>query len=322
LRVFGKGMSEVRWYAATSGATGVLLILGFLQSNAITSLFENRLYQDEIIYSEQTLYQRIVVTTYQEDLRLFLDRELQFSSRDEYRYHEPLVHPAMSLTSSREHVLIIGGGDGLAAREVLKYADVQRVTLVDIDVAVTRLGQTFGPIVALNTNSLNDTRLKIINQDGYKFLADSSDLYQVIIADLPDPRSESFARLFSHDFYGLVKRHLAQGGIFVTQSSSPYFVRQAYWCIAHTIASAGLEVQTYHTYIPTFGDWGFVVASNLKIDWGRIQIGVPTHYLKNDLLGKMITFDPDTAEVPTDISTLENPAVWRYYLEGWRRWRA
>ena len=110
--------------------------------------------------------------------------------------------------------------------------------------------------------------------------------------------------------------------MFVTQSSSPYFVRKAYWCIAHTIASTGLSLQTYHTYIPTFGDWGFVIASDLNIDWGRLHIRLPTRYLKDDLLGAMTTFDSDTSEVPTDISTLENPAVWRYYLEGWRRWRA
>ena len=322
LRVFGRELYGLRRYIIATGLAFALLALGFLESNAITSLFENALYQDEIIYSEQTPYQRLVITTYQDDLRLYLDRELQFSSRDEYRYHESLVHPAMSLAASRESVLIIGGGDGLAVREVLKYPDVQHVTLVDIDAAVTHMGQTFEPVVALNQNSLNDPRVQIINQDGYKFLADSSDLYPVIIADLPDPRSESLARLFSHDFYGLVKRHLARGGMFVTQSSSPYFVRKAYWCIAHTMASTGLSLQTYHTYIPTFGDWGFVIASDLNIDWSRLHIHVPTRYLKDDLLSVMTMFDPDISEVPTDISTLENPAVWQYYLEGWRRWRA
>ena len=322
LNAFQKTIPSIRIYTAATGAALVLLVIGFLQSNAITSVFENRLYQDEIIYSEQTAYQRMVITKYQDDMRLYLDRELQFSSRDEYRYHESLVHPAMSLAASHEQVLIIGGGDGLVAREVLKYSDVKGVTLVDIDPAMTHMAQTFGPVVTLNKNSLNDPRVHILNQDGYKFLADSSDLYQVIITDLPDPRSESFARLFSHDFYGLIKRHLAPGGMFVTQSSSPYFVRNAYWCIAHTVASSGLNIQAYHAYVPSFGDWGFVIASNVTIDWSRVHVNVPARYLNNQITNIMTTFDQDISEVPTEISTLENPAVWRYYLEGWRRWRS
>jgi spermidine synthase len=322
LRVFGKNLPQARAYAMLTLAAFAVLVGGFLQSAAITSVFENVLYQDEIIYSEQSPYQRIVVTKYQDDLRLFLDRELQFSSRDEHRYHEALAHPAMSFAPSREHVLVIGGGDGLVTREVLKYPDVQRVTLVDIDAAVTRLGQTYAPIVALNQNALNDPRVTIVNMDGYKFLADSSDLYQVIIADLPDPRGESFARLFSRDFYGLVKRHLARGGAFATQASSPYFVRQAFWCIAHTVADAGLSMQPYQAYIPSFGYWGFVLASNQTVDWNSIKLRAPTRFVTKELLPLMLEFDADTTEVPTEISTLENPAVWRYYLEGWRRWRS
>jgi spermidine synthase len=192
---------------------------------------------------------------------------------------------------------------------------------VDIDPAMTRLGQTFGPIVALNGGSLNDPRVHIVNADGYKFLENSSDLYPVIITDLPDPRNESLAKLYSREFYGIVKRHLARGGIFVSQSSSPFFVRQAYWCIAHTAAAASLDVQTYHAYIPSFGDWGFVLASDLKVDWNSVQLHVPTQFLTNERLPTMTVFDPDTSEVTTDISTLENPAVLHYYLEGLGRWR-
>ncbi len=321
LRVFGKGLPQARWFTVAAFGAVALLVVGFAQSERITSLFEHRLYQDQIIYEEQSKYQRIVVTRYQDDLRLFLDNELQFSSRDEYRYHESLVHPAMSLAPSREHVLVIGGGDGLVLREVLKYADVQQATLVDIDPAMTRLGQTFGPIVALNSGSLASPRATIVNTDGYRFLADSSDLYQVIIADLPDPRSETLARLYSRDFYELVRRHLARGGIFVTQASSPYFVRRAYWSIAHTIAAAGLSVQPYHANVPSFGYWGFVLASDVKLSWGDIDLRVPMRFLRKELLPGMLVFDPDSTEIPADVSTLESPSVWRYYLQDWARWR-
>src|SRR6266851_2130863 len=318
LRVFGPGMPWARWTAAAMVGALVLLVAGFLQSAAITSLFEHRLYQDEIIFSEQSRYQHIVVTRRLDIVQLWLDNELQFSSRDEYRYHESLVHPALSLAPSLENVLIIGGGDGLAMREALKYPTLQHATLVDLDPSMTRLGQTFGPIVALNGGSLNDRRVSVINADGFQFLAQSRDLYQAIIVDLPDPRNENVARLYSREFYSLIQQHLARGGLFVTQSSSPYYVRQSFWCIAHTAAAAGLQVQTYHAYVPAFGDWGFVMGSNLKIDWSRLTPRVPTRFLTSAVLPTMPVFDSDTSEVPTDVSTLENPVVWRYYLAGWK----
>jgi spermidine synthase len=321
LRVFGRDLPRPRGVILGTLAALGLLGAGFLQSTALSAMMEEHLYQDPILHAEQSPYQRIVVTSYQDDVRLYLDRELQFSSRDEYRYHESLVHPAMSLAPSREQVLIIGGGDGLAMREVLKYKDVERVTLVDLDPLVTRLGKTFGPIVALNGDALNDPRANVINADGFQFLADTSDRYGVIIVDLPDARNESLAKLYSREFYTMAKRHLVRGGMFVQQSSSPYFVREAYWCIAHTVAAADLSVQTYHTYVPAFGDWGFVMASDLKIDWARVKLQVPTRYLTEERLPNMAVFDPDTSEVPTGISTLENPLVMRYYIDGWRRWR-
>jgi spermidine synthase len=302
------------------GAALLLLGLGFAQSAQAVALFEHRLYQDEILHAEQSRFQRVVVTQYRDDLRLFLDRELQFSSRDEYRYHEALVHPAMALAANREHVLIIGG-DGLGAREVLKYADMQQVTLVDLDPAVTRLGQEFGPLVRLNAGALNDPRVRVVNADGYRFLTDSSDLYQVILIDLPDPRTESLARLYSREFYGLIGRHLAPGGMMVTQAASPYFAHKAYWCIVHTIQAAGFTVQPYHTYVPSFGEWGFVLASNVRYDWDGMALDVPLRYLEPALLPRMRQFDADMAQTPTSISTQDTAAVWRYYLEDWRRWR-
>lgn len=321
LRAFGQRLPQARMFTLATLAGLLILVGGFTQSALAVSLFEQRLYTDAIIYTEQTPFQRIVVTRYKDDLRLFLDSELQLSSRDEYRYHESLVHPGLALARVREHVLVIGGGDGMALREVWKYADVQRATLVDLDPAMTRLGQTYPPLVSLNVGALSDPRLDIVTADGYRFLSESSDLYQAIIIDLPDPRSETLARLYSREFYALVKRHLARGGVVVTQASSPYFAREAFWCIAHTIESAGLVAVPYHVYIPSFGDWGFVLASDLSLDWNRITLDSPLRFLTPQQLNDMRTFDPDTAEVTTDTSSLENATVWRYYLQGWQRWR-
>lgn len=321
LRVFGKGLPAMPWIGLATAAACAVLIFEFIQSETISSFLEHFLYQDQIIYAEQSHYQKIVVTRYNDETRMFLDNEVQFSSRDEYRYHESLVLPAMSLARSRENVLVIGGGDGLGMREVLKFPDVQHATLVDIDPSVTHLGQTFEPIVALNRSSLSDPRVTVVNADGYKFLENNSDLFGVIIADLPDPRTESVARLYSREFYHIVQRHLARGGIFVTQASSPFFVRQAHWCIVHTITDAGLVTQPYHTYVPAFGEWGFVIASETTMDFDRVKMNVPTRFVTSELFRAMTIYPADISEIQTDISTLESPAAYRYYLEGWKKWR-
>lgn len=322
LYIFRGHLERVRWLLLASAAVLVLLLGGFAYSWRITSFFEQRLYQDEILYTQQTKYQRIVVTRWHDDLRLYIDGAIQFSSRDEYRYHESLVHPALSTARSRERVLILGGGDGLAAREVLKYGDVQRITLVDLDPEMTRLASSYPPILALNEGSLSDPRVEVVNEDAYKFLENSSDLFSAIIIDLPDPRSESLSKLFSLEFYRLVARHLARGGVASVQSTSPYYAREAFWSTNHTMAAAGLFVRPYHTNIPSFGDWGFNMASTDPLDVVLPSISVSTRYVTGEAVSKMFIFEPDMAEVAADVNTLDNQAILRYYLKAWKEWRA
>lgn len=322
LRVFGRDLRGARGLSVVAALLGIGLGLGAVGATDFSAWIEQRLYQDEIVHAEQSAYQRIVITSNGDDTRLYLDRELQFSSRDEYRYHESLIHPAMSLAAPRDRVLIIGGGDGLAVREILKYPDVHSVTLVDLDPAVTHLGQTFGPLVSLNGGSLADPRVQIVNTDGYRYLADSRAQWAVIISDLPDPRNEGLAKLYSREFYSLVRRRLAPGGVFVAQLSSPFFVRQAYWCAVHTIQAAGLTVQPYHSLVPAFGgDWGFALAAAGPLRWDTAHLTVPTRFLTDARLLTLPQFDPDTADLPTDISTLDQPAILRYYIDAWRHWR-
>ncbi len=303
-----------------SGGFILLLSAGAIWSVQLTSFFEQRLYEDEIIYARQTPYQRIVMTRWGEDVRLYLDGNLQFSAQDEYRYHEPLTHPAMSLTRSRESVLILGGGDGLVAREVLKYEDVARVVLVDLDPAITDLARTFPPLVALNEDSLRDPRLEVINQDAFTYLAETAETFGVILIDLPDPNNESLGKLYSREFYKLVRRHLATGGIVASQATSPYFARKTYWSIVRTAGDVGLDVWPYHFYVPSFGDWGFFLAAEHPIDPARYTPLVPTRYLTPDLLAASFIFDSDTAEVETRVNTLDNQIILSYYQQGWQRW--
>ena len=227
----------------------------------------------------------MVLTQWKEEISLFLDGHLQFSSSDEYRYHEALVHPAMSLAGSRDRVLIIGGGDGLSAREVLKYPDVAEVDLVDMDEAVTNLARRDVRMTNLNRNSLNRPEVRILNEDAFRFIQQDLISYGVIIVDLPDPRFDSLGKLYSVEGYRILRRHLARGGMLATQATSPYFTRKTFWSIGKSLAEAGLRAVPYRVPVPSLGEWGFFIAADAAAPpLAEAPLTVPTRYLRPEML--------------------------------------
>ncbi len=309
-------------------ASGLLLAGGAVASGRLVSYFESRLYQDEIILALRTPHQRLVITRWRDDVRLYLDGHLQFSSVDEYRYHEALVHPAMSLAGRREHVLILGGGDGLAAREVVKYPDVGSVEIVDIDPVVTNLFRDNPMLRALNNEILSDSRVTVHNLDAMRFLQETDRLYDVIIMDLPDPSAPGLGKLYSTTFFGLIGHSLTSDGMLAAQCTSPFRSREAYWCIINTIEAVKwgpgvndrFHARPYHTVVPTFGTWGFVVAGRHPPDVEDVVLRVPARYLSDDLLQTLFVFPPDMARVETPISTLDDPVVCRLYSQGYHKY--
>ncbi len=310
----------VRRFTIGWAAALALMIVGTIFSSDFVRAFEQQLYSDVIIYRHQTTYQRIVMTRNNEDVRLFLDGNLQLSSRDEYRYHEVLVHPVMSAARSHETVLVLGGGDGAVARELLKYPDVQKIIIVDLDPEVTHLAQTNPILRKINNGSLDDPRVTIINTDAYRYLEESSEVYPVIIIDLPDPNNESLSRLYSREFYRLVHQHISPDGAFVTQATSPYFVREAFWTIANTIEASDFHMLPLRTYVPSFGEWGFVIGTPLRPVELQVDESLSLRYLTPEVLQTALVFDPDIAYVNTAINTLDNPALVHSYEQGWRQW--
>ncbi|MCP9917524.1 polyamine aminopropyltransferase [Cyanobium sp. ATX 6F1] len=221
---------------------------------------EDRLYDDPVIGRLQTRFQRIVLTRRRDDLRLFLDGNLQFSSLDEYRYHEALVHPAMALHGRARRVLLLGAGDGLALRELLRWPGVQRVDLVELDPAMLRLARKQSFLRQLNRGSLDDRRVHIHIGDAFALVRDLPGPYDVVIADFPDPTTSPLARLYSVGFYGLLLRQLAADGLVVTQASTPFFTPKVLASIQATFAVLDLETLPYSVDVPSFGPWGFVLA--------------------------------------------------------------
>ncbi|MCS7192083.1 MAG: polyamine aminopropyltransferase [Armatimonadetes bacterium] len=304
-----------RFFAFAISATAVLLTFGLANSLRWQSWLESSLYDDEIIYAEQTSFQRIVLTKWRNDLRLFLDGELQFSSVDEHRYHESLAHPAMALAKRKERVLVLGGGDGLLVREVVKYPQVRTIVLVDIDPKMTKLAKQHPALVQLNERALQDKRIQIVNVDAYRFLMNNRRPFDVVLIDLPDPNTESLARLYTLEFYRLVARNLKPEGIIATQATSPFETRAAFWCIVKTIEASGFKVLPYWTAIPTFGIWGFAIAAK---DWlpdlNKFCLTVPTKYLTEPMIKAMTIFPPDCSPVDVAVNRLDNLLLLRYYL--------
>ncbi len=300
----------------------VILLLGMaggmlFAENAGTAI-ENGLYRDTVILSQQTEYQKIVMTRHKDDMRLYLDGNCQFSSADEYRYHEALVHVPMAYAEKQERILLLGGGDGLAARELLKYPDTQ-ITLVDLDSEMTDLCQEHPHIAALNENALRSERVTVINTDAYEYLESCTELYDVILVDLPDPNNESLSKLYTNVFYRLCSQHLAEGGILNVQSTSPYYATKAFWCINRTLESEGLTVQPYHLQVPAFGDWGFNMASNAPLTL-KNDLLTETRYLSEESLAAMFVFGKDEIETEVSVNQLTKPVLIQYYNDAVRNW--
>ncbi len=308
-------------------AVPVLLIALFFLARPVILYGEQSKYQDRVIWFEQSQYQRIVVTQWKDYYWLYLDGNEQFSSYDEEKYHEPLVHPAMLAAARRENILILGGGDGLAARELFKYPEVKKVTLVDLDPAVVKLARSMPEIRRLNQGSLDDPRLQVINRDAYLYLQESSEIFDVVIIDLPDPKTVSLARLYTGEFYRTVTRHLATGGVMVTQATSPFFSRRAYLSILKSMRAADMKAEAYHNHVPTLGEWGWVIGMKTGRDSGfdlrayllqQDPSIVETRFLNRDAYDAMFRFGKDMFRDFDEIRANDEMelSTYHYYREG------
>lgn len=302
-----------------AGSIGVLLLLGagMAQAERLTRLAESSLYADQVVFTRDSAYQRIVLTAWQDDLRLFLDGHLQFSSRDEYRYHEALVHPGLATLGPSARVLVMGGGDGMAVREALRYPDVD-VTLVELDPEMTTLFASHGELTPLNDHALQSDRVRIVNEDAFVWLDDSGEIFDFIVADFPDPSNYAVSKLYTTAFYRLVGQHLAEGGLIAVQATSPMFAPRAYWSIVATLAAAGFRTWPYHVYVPSFGEWGFVLGARGEYDAAVADLPGGLRFLTPQILPHLFEFPRDLEPVPVDVNRLDDPVLVRYYEQDWR----
>jgi len=320
--VFKEEIKHLKRYLKVGTFLLVMMLTGFVFGNDVWFHFEQKLYRDPIMRTMETKYQRIVLTRYKNDIRLFINGNIQFSSTDEYRYHESLVHIPMSLAAHRENVLILGGGDGLAVKELLKYDEVKEITLVDLDKEMINFSKNDPLMTRLNNGSLESDKLNIYNVDALSFLKKNRrQLYDVILVDLPDPNDESLNKLYTKTFYAYLRNSLAPDGYISIQATSPLFAREVYWTISETVKSTGLHVVNYHVDVPSFGDWGFVLASRDKISVEKINIKVETKFLSNDMVKGLFYFGKDQMKPDkVEINTLNKPVIIQLYEKAWENY--
>ncbi len=311
--------------------TGVvlsMLIVGVITGQRIVESGESSRYRDPVVYSAQSKYQRIVITKNEAYFWLFINGNQQLSSLDEHMYHEPLVHPVMALSGQPSRVMVMGGGDGGAVREILKYPSVEEIVLVDLDPVMTDLGKNNPLLTEMNENALNNEKVSIINTDGFNYLEKNERFFDVIIVDLPDPKTVELNRLYSKEFYELCYKRLTANGQLITQAGSPYYAEMAFRCIDITMNEAGFSTQMLHNQVTTLGEWGWVLgAKNMEESALRNRLlnlnfdHISTRWINQEAMGILTSFGKSVFDIPISqlkVNTIQNPVLYRYYLDG--RW--
>ena len=296
----------------------IILTFAFISSDLIQRMSEEEYHGDGIIYATTSKYQRIVITRDRNAYSLFLNNHLQFNSRDEYRYHEALVHPIMSQLKDPKNILVLGGGDGFALRELLKYPSIESITLVDLDAKLVRVFTENEILRRLNKNSFSHKKVQVVNQDAFIYLQEvQQKKYDGIIIDFPDPSNYSIGKLYTTTFFQTLQKVMHENTIAVIQSTSPLYAKESFWCINNTIKATYLETIPYHAYVPSFGEWGFIQFS-IK------QGSRPLHYIPKGLRffsakewNTMRQFPKDMQHDQIVVNRLSNQALIPLFEKEW-----
>jgi spermidine synthase len=289
---------------------------GILGSDKLTAFSESLTYADAIIYAKSSKYQRIVITRNRHDLRLYLNGNLQFSSLDEYRYHEALIHPGLSRIHNPQSILILGGGDGMAAREILRYPSVDSIDLVDMDSEITSLFKNNNGFSQLNGAALSSPKISIHNQDAFQWIRDIDKHFDFIAVDFPDPSTYSLGKLYTLAFYRELYQHLNHGGAVVVQATSPFVAKESFWIINETLKKVGFKTSPYHCHVPSFGEWGYILAyKNALSDHQRLPGNL--RFINSNSWASLSEFPQDMLVSESPYNTLNNQVLVNTFEREW-----
>ena len=305
----------------------VINTFGFIYSKKIERFLQKSMFKDPIIYHKRTKYQDITITKNRKngEIRLYINGNLQFCSRDERLYHELLVHPSVALINNLKDVLVLGGGDGLAVRELLKYGNIN-IVLIDLDKGMIEIAKD-KPLSYLNENAFFYKNVKVINSDAFIYIDNfikHEKKFDLIVVDFPDPSNINLAKLYSYEFYSKLYKILSSDGIVVIQSTSPYFASKTFLCIDKTLKMAKFNTLKYHYDIPSFGDWGFIIGykfdknlMNRKLKNFSLKTS-DTYFLTDELFKSSLIFPKNWINgnyKNIEVNTIFNPIILNYYRE-------
>ena len=294
------------------------LLIVFVFSNSITRLSESEIFGETIIYSKQTSYQKIAITRSNDHYSLYLNNHLQFNSKDEYRYHEALVHPVMSSAPFIKNVLVLGGGDGFAVREILKYKQVQDITLIDLDPNLTKLFKEHKILSKLNNGSFSNKKVHVVNSDAFRWLREiNKKKYDVIIIDFPDPSNYSVGKLYTLSFFKALQQAMHFNTKVVMQSTSPLNAKESFWCVNNTIRETKMSTVPYHCYVPSFGEWGFIFFGQNTDALYKKRLPKELKYYSEDEFTLMRNFPKDMCFKSNVVNRLENQILISLFEREW-----
>ncbi|MEL6561413.1 MAG: hypothetical protein AAFQ94_24710 [Bacteroidota bacterium] len=278
-------------------------------------------FSDLIIFSDFTRENKIDVTTWKGNYWYYVNDQNRLSSVDDYLYHEPMVHPAITFHKGAKKVLILGGELGGTIREVCKYDQLEEILVVPEDydlIAKVKDNRLFD---GLSGNAWNDPRIKVVDWDLLDFLEKSGEKFDVIISDLPDPNTLLRNQYYTVEFFKLCAARLNTDGTFVTQAGSPYFATKAYYSIIKTMNEAGFYTVPFHNQILTMGEWGWVLGAKENITVDAVAAlefsNVPVNWINQEAMKMMLSFGKITVDTTnTQINTIKEPVTHRYYTAG------
>ncbi|WP_448211288.1 polyamine aminopropyltransferase [Colwellia sp. MEBiC06753] len=321
----------------------IVMVITFQFGNGWLNKMSNLLYLDEVIYTDNTRYQQLTFTqrnmgmNNEPVINFYLNGRLQFSSLDEQIYHGYLVYPVLASAARTDNILIIGGGDGLALRDVLNWG-AKHVTLIDLDEQLLTLfsqpQQHLPPALAskierLNQSSLTNPKAKVIGADAFiaidQLIAEQAS-FDAILVDLPDPSHPDLNKLYSVNFYARLNQLLAADGIIGIQSTSPYHAKDSFIAIGNTVEAANFNhVQQYHDNVPSFGEWGWTIASKTGLSpYQRLAkltaLPVAHSWLTLDLMLAAFNFPNEffANKQSIGINYLGSHTIYQLHQKAWR----
>lgn len=341
---FKKYLHHIKPLLFAHSLLAVLVVAVFHYGGNWQKQMQNMLYLDKVIYQTQTPYQSLVFTErhlgggLEPIYNFYINGRLQFSSLDEHIYHEFLVHPALHSANKHDNILIIGGGDGLALRDVLKWSP-KSVTLVDLDPQLVELFKSpeqhlprhlANKVARLTQDSFNDPRVTVINDDAFiaiDRLLQNTQQFDSIIVDLPDPSHPDLNKLYSVNFYYRLNHLLNPDGVMVVQSTSPFHAQNAFISVAKTVQAAHFKsVEQYHENVPSFGEWGWTIATKQGASVSQRlakngEIGVETEWLTAPLLQGAFTFNKGFYDnkARVKVNYLGSNQLYQYHQQAWER---